>query len=149
MRLFAKQVVVNSAQRFKSFTFRKIILVLLIIVQFKLFIIINVKIMEAFKKLIGKKVIVRSYGAGVFIGTLNEVEPCGDKLMVELLNDRKLWHWGGACAVQQLADDGTKKPSDCKFTKFIEQEIISGVVEIIPATKEAVESIESVKSWER
>ena len=105
--------------------------------------------MKAFEKLIGKKVIIRSYGAGVFFGTLNEVEPCGDKLMVELLNGRKLWHWNGACAVQQLADDGTKEPSDCKFTKFVEQQIISGVLEIIPATPESVKSIENVKSWER
>ena len=30
--------------------------------------------MEAIKKLIGKRVIVRAHGAGVFYGTLNEVD---------------------------------------------------------------------------
>ena len=39
--------------------------------------------MKAIENLIGKKVIVRSYGAGVFFGTLNEVEVQGDKLIVK------------------------------------------------------------------
>ena len=52
--------------------------------------------MEAIKNLIGKKVIVRSYGAGVFFGTLNEFERCEDKYTVELLDCRRLWQWAGA-----------------------------------------------------
>ena len=105
--------------------------------------------MKAFENLIGKKVIIRSYGAGVFFGTLNEVEPTGDKLAVELLNNRRLWRWEGACSISQIAEDGTKDPESCKFTKFVEQQIISGVVEIIPASEKAINVIENVKVWER
>ena len=72
--------------------------------------------MKAIENLIGKKVIVRSYGAGVFFGTLNEAEPTEDKWTVELLNCRRLWNWNGACSITQLAVDGTKKPDNCRFT---------------------------------
>ena len=105
--------------------------------------------MKAFEKLIGKKVIIRSYGAGVFFGTLNEVEPTGDKLTVELLNSRRLWMWSGACSISQIAKDGTKDPENCKFTKIVDQQIISIVIEIIPATLEAINVIENVRIWKK
>ena len=55
--------------------------------------------MKAINKLIGKKVIIRSYGAGVFFGTLNEVEKTEDKWtavgcgtgMVRALSHSWLW----------------------------------------------------------
>ena len=103
--------------------------------------------MKAIEKLVGKKVIVRSYGAGVFFGTLNEVEKQGDKLLVELLNDRKLFYWDGACAVQEIADKGTLKAERCKFTITVASQVISSVVEIIPCTKNAIKIIEGVKEW--
>jgi hypothetical protein len=103
--------------------------------------------MEAIKKFYGKKVIIRSYGAGVFFGTLNEAEIQGDKLIVELLNDRKLYYWDGACAVQEIADKGTLKTEECKFTVTVESQIISSVVEIIPCTEISIKVIEGVKEW--
>lgn len=103
--------------------------------------------MKAFEKLIGKKVIIRSYGAGVFFGTLNEVEMQGDKLVVELLKDRKLYYWDGACTVQEIANEGTLKAENCKFTVTVDSQIISSVIEIIPCTEKAVKAIENVKEW--
>ena len=103
--------------------------------------------MKAFENLIGKKVIVRSYGAGVFFGTLNEVEVQGDKLVVELLKDRKLYYWAGACAVQEIADKGTLEAENCKFTVTVGSQVISSVVEIIPCSKIAIKVIEGIKEW--
>ena len=103
--------------------------------------------MKAFEKLIGKKVIIRSYGAGVFLGTLNEVEIQGDKLIVELLNDRKLYYWDGACAVQEIADKGTLNAGNCRFTVTVASQMISSVLEIIPCTEIAIKAIEGVKEW--
>ena len=103
--------------------------------------------MKAIEKLLGKKVIIRSYGAGVFFGTLNEVETQGDKLVVELLNDRKLFYWDGACAVQEIADKGTLKSERCKFTITVASQVISSVIEIIPCTETAIKVIEGVKEW--
>lgn len=101
--------------------------------------------MKATKKLIGKKVIIRAYGAGVFYGTLNEVD--GDT--VELTHARRLWYWDGAASLSQLAAEGTTAPENCKFTVTVCSIVILKVIEIIPATHEAQESIEAVTVWRR
>ena len=105
--------------------------------------------MEAIKKLIGKKVIIRSYGAGVFFGTLNEVEQCEDKYTVELLNCRRLWYWDGACSITQLAVDGTSRPDNCKFTITEPSIVVSSIVEIHECSEKSIKSIESVEEWKR
>lgn len=105
--------------------------------------------MKAIEKLIGKKVIIRSYGAGVFFGTLNEVEPTEDKWTVELLNCRRLWRWAGACSITQLAVDGTKNPSDCMFTITEPSIIVSSVIEIHECSADSIKSIESVVEWKK
>lgn len=101
--------------------------------------------MKATEKLIGKKVIIRAYGAGVFYGTLSEVD--GDT--VELKNARRLWYWDGAASLNQLAAEGVKAPQNCKFTITVDSIVILKVIEIIPATEEAQQSIEGVKVWKR
>lgn len=103
--------------------------------------------MNAIKNLIGKKVIIRSYGAGVFFGTLNEAEKCEDKWTVELLNCRRLWRWDGACSITQLAVDGAKKPSGCKFTITEPSIVVSSVIEIHECSEKSIQSIESVSEW--
>lgn len=95
--------------------------------------------------MIGKKVIVRADRAGVFYGTLVKKE--GSE--VELSNCRRLWYWDGACSISQLAIDGTKKPDNCKFTMSVERINILGVIEIIPCTEKAINSIENVKIWKK
>ena len=105
--------------------------------------------MKSIDNLIGKKVIIRSYGAGVFFGTLNEVERCEDKLMVELLNCRRLWYWEGACSITQLAVDGTTMPDNCKFTIVEPSIIVSSVIELHGCTDKAINSIENVFEWKK
>ena len=105
--------------------------------------------MKAINNLIGKKVIIRSYGAGVFFGTLNEVEQCEDKYAVELLNCRRLWCWHGACSITQLAVDGTSRPRDCKFTITEPSIVVSSVIEIHGCSDEAIDSIEGVEEWKK
>lgn len=94
-------------------------------------------------EMIGKKVIIRADKAGVFFGTLTEKE--GSE--VELTNCRRLWYWEGAASISQLAIDGTATPENCKFTKSVESIVILGVVEIIPCTEKAINSIEAVEEW--
>lgn len=89
------------------------------------------------------KVIVRSDRAGVFYGEI--VSRTGSE--VEMKNCRRLWYWNGAASLSQLATEGVKHPKDCKFTVTVEQATILGVIEIIPCTKEAVKSIDSVEVW--
>jgi len=101
--------------------------------------------MKATKNLIGKKVIVRCNRAGVFYGTLNEI----DGLQVELKNCRRLWYWDGAASLHQLAAEGVTAPGNCKFTVRVESIVLLEAIEVIPCTDKAIEIIEAVKEWKR
>ena len=94
-------------------------------------------------EMLNKKVIVRGDRSGVFFGTLVAKE--GRE--VKLSNCRRLWYWDGASSISQLAVDGTAKPYNCKFTVTVNEIIITDVLEIIPCTDKANESIEGVKEW--
>jgi hypothetical protein len=90
-----------------------------------------------------KKVIVRAERAGVFFGELKSKN--GNE--VEMKNVRRLWFWEGACSLSQLAVDGTSKPDHCKFTVVVPEMTLLDIIEIIPCTQKAIESIEGVKEW--
>lgn len=92
---------------------------------------------------LNNKVIIRANRAGVFYGTI--VRKDGDE--VELTNCRRIWYWDGAASISELAVHGTIKPGQCKFSVTVESITILGVIEIIPVTKEAAQSIEAVKVW--
>lgn len=88
---------------------------------------------------LGKKVIVRTYSAGVFYGTL-----AGKDKNEVILNDAiRIWYWDGAFTLSKLAMDGTSKPDQCKFAVPV-NEICLEMIEIIPCTEKAQTSIESV-----
>ncbi len=92
---------------------------------------------------LNKYVMVRTYSAGVFAGTVNTV--INDQ--VEVINARRIWSWEGAASLSQLAQSGTSKPNECKFPQEVTQVLLSGVIEIIPITEEAKKSIASVPVW--
>ena len=93
----------------------------------------------------GEKVIIRGDRSGVFFG---ELASCNER-EVELKNCRRIWYWDGAASISQLAAEGTKAPENCKFTVSVGSIVILDAIEIIPCTKEAIESIEGVKVWRR
>ena len=90
--------------------------------------------------------IFRTYSAGVFFGNKKTLK--GTEAVVT--NCRMLWSWSGAASLIQLALEGTKNPSGCKFTMTVTDEdgvYLPQVIEVIPCTQQAVESINSVKAW--
>lgn len=91
----------------------------------------------------GEYVIVRCDRSGVFAGIITKEE--GNTATVK--NARRLWYWSGAASLSQLALEGTKKPSDCKFPAPLPEVRLKDVIEVIPCTKEARKSIEAVKVW--
>ena len=105
--------------------------------------------MKAIEKLLNRRVIIRADRAGVFYGTLAEIEPLGDKYQVELKDCRRLWYWSGAASITQLACEGVKHPSDCKFTMAQESLVVNGVIEVHGCTDESIKSIEDVAIWKR
>lgn len=89
--------------------------------------------------------IVRADRAGVFFGKIKE-RTTSEVVMIDV---RKLWYWDGACAVEQLATEGTKAPGNCKFTVTVSEMVIASPIQIIPCTEKAVESICGVKEWKK
>jgi hypothetical protein len=94
---------------------------------------------------VGKKVVVRAKNAGVFFGTIVEKT----EKSVKMKNVRKLWYWDGACAVEEIAQTGVAKPENCKFTVTVSEMEINDWEQILPATEEAIKSIEGVIEWKK
>lgn len=92
-----------------------------------------------------KNYIVRADRAGVFFGKIKERN--GDE--VTMADVRRLWYWDGAASLSQLATEGVKAPENCKFTVYVPEMTILGVIEIIPCTTMAEDSIKEVKEWKR
>ena len=90
-------------------------------------------------------VIVRTYSAGVFAGTL---ESRNGKEVV-MSNARRLWYWSGASSLSQLAMEGVKNPDECKFPCEVRRVELLEVIEILDVTTEARQSIKNVKIWEQ
>ena len=66
---------------------------------------------------------------------------------VVMLNARRLWFWSGAASLSQLAVEGTKNPSGCKFPVPVARVELMGVIEVLDTTAAAQKSIESVPVW--
>lgn len=93
--------------------------------------------------MIGKKVVVRTFSAGVHYGTLDSM----DGKVCLLSNSRRIWYWKGAVTLSELAVSGVKYPDECKFSIKVPAIILTEAIEIILCTEEGVKSIEAVKEW--
>lgn len=91
----------------------------------------------------GDYVIVRTYSAGVFAGTLAE----RDGKEVKLTDARRLWYWDGAASLSELAVLGTSKPQSCKFPVAVSEVILTEAIEILAVTEPARQSITEVPVW--
>lgn len=88
--------------------------------------------------MIGKYVIVRCYSAGVHAGTLAELD--GDKAV--LTDSNRLWYWVAreGVALSGVAQNGIAK-GESKIDVINPSIYLTGVIEVIPATTVAQESI--------
>src|SRR3990172_5503597 len=93
----------------------------------------------------GTYVIVRTYSAGVFAGTLNSQEG----QTVVLKDARRLWYWSGAASLSQLAMEGVKNPDRCKFPCEVDRVELFQVIEILDVTEQAKASIAAVPIWKQ
>lgn len=90
-------------------------------------------------------VIVRTYSAGVFAGTLKE----RNGKEVTLTNARRIWYWEGAASLSQLAEEGTNKPDNCKFPCEVKEVILTEAIEILKVSAAAEKSIKGVPVWKK
>lgn len=89
---------------------------------------------------IGKKVLVRSYDAGVYFGTLEKM----DGETCKLTNVRNIWKWEGASCLSQIANDGIKGG---KVGPVVASMMLNRCCQIIPLSEKAIENLESHKPW--
>ena len=87
-----------------------------------------------------KKVVVRTYSAGVHFGTL--VERHGKE--VSLANARRLWRWDGANTLHEVALHGVAATS--KVSEPIGLIELTEAIEILHCEPEGVKSLEAA-TW--
>ena len=90
-------------------------------------------------------VIVRTYSAGVFAGTLKHRE--GKE--VTLTNARCIWYWDGAASLTQLAQEGPQKPKNCKFTMPVSEVLVLEAIEILAVSSDAKIVMDGIPSWKK
>ena len=91
-----------------------------------------------------KYCIVRTYSAGVFAGFIES--RTGQEVV--LRNVRRIWYWDGAASLSQLANEGVKKPENCKFAQVVDRIEVLQAVEILDCTNKAKNIIEKVAIWQ-
>lgn len=92
------------------------------------------------KDYIGKKVLVRAYGAGVYFGTLEWI----DGETAKLTNVRNIWHWTGASCLSQIANEGV---TGDKIGPVVPSMVLNRVGQVIPLSDKAVENLEGQRVW--
>jgi hypothetical protein len=80
--------------------------------------------------MLGRKVLIRTYSAGVHIGTLQQIEG----MECHLIDSLRLWKWeGGGLSLSAVANDGIKRGRLNRTGEVY----LTNVIEIIPTTTEA------------
>lgn len=84
--------------------------------------------------------IVRTYSAWVWAGWIKF--PCE---AWEIVYDaRRLWKWDSIFTLSELANNWVRKAIDCKFAEEVDRVWLTEVIEVIPCTETAKNSIQSV-----
>lgn len=92
--------------------------------------------------------IFRTYSSGVFAGYLAKVEDGIGHYKCTIKRARRIHKWSGAASLSQLAEDGVKDVSNCRFAKEISGELkLPNVIEIIDVTEKARKNIAEVPVW--
>lgn len=94
-----------------------------------------------YKSILNKKCIVRSYDAGVYFGTVTNV----DGETVRLENVRNIWRWEGASCLSQIANDGIRGG---KVSPVVSSMVLNRCCQIIPCTDKAVSNLENISVWQ-
>lgn len=88
---------------------------------------------------------VRTYSAGVFAGLIDPAKIENKAGCVR--QARRIWRWAGAASLSQLAMEGTSRPGECKFPCEVPEVYLTEIIEVIPCTQAAIESIAAVEVW--
>lgn len=81
--------------------------------------------------MIGKFVIVRTYSAGVHMGTLEEIHGTAARLT----DARRLWSWTGANTLHEVSQNGVGE--DSNISEPVPEILLTETIEVIPCSNEA------------
>ena len=101
------------------------------------------KTSSIYDSVINKKVIIRTYSAGVHYGILNKVKDN----VVELKNARRIHYWNGANSLTDIALGGISDKATSRITKKLPSIILQNVIEIIECTDVAIEDLDNFPEW--
>ena len=90
-----------------------------------------------------QRYIIRGDRSGVFFGEIAD----RNGREVTIRNCRRLWYWAGANSLSQLAAEGVRNPSRCRFTVTVDELTVLDAIELIPCTEAACASIDGVPVW--
>ena len=90
--------------------------------------------------------VIRTYSAGVFAGYIDRKIKGKENT---IYNARRIWYWDGAASLSQMANEGVNKPENCKFSQIVKEQDLKEIIEVLPCSKKAKESIEGVSIWEK
>lgn len=94
-----------------------------------------------YENIINKKCLVRSYDAGVYFGTVTNID--GETVRIE--NVRNIWRWEGASCLSQIANDGIRGG---KVSPVVGSMILNRCCQIIPCTDKAITNLENQLVWQ-
>lgn len=105
----------------------------------------NVSSNSLVSHLIGEKVIIRTYSAGVHFGEL--VAKNGQE--VHIKNTKRVYYWDGACSLSQLSKEGSKSAANCKISVMIDENILDQCIEVIKMTEYAYINLNGIPEWKK
>ena len=88
--------------------------------------------------------IVRTHSAGVFAGWFDRKIKGQEGTVYDA---RRLWYWDGANSLSELATNGVTKPKNCKFPVEVAEVDLKQIIEVLPCTNKAKDSIAAVPVW--
>lgn len=91
--------------------------------------------------MIGQYVLVRTYSAGVHMGTL--VESHGTAVL--LRDARRLWRWKGANSLHEVSQDGVGEGS--RISKPVPTILLTQAIEVIPCSPRGRTSLDRDGVW--
>lgn len=94
--------------------------------------------------MIGKKVLIRSYAAGVFFGTLESEQFTPAGKVVVLSNSRRVHYWEGAASLSQVAQEGIRAG---RVAMTEPRKEVVNVIETTPLSEVAIENLEKQPVW--
>ena len=95
--------------------------------------------------MIGKKVLIRSYAAGVFFGKLISKTYTPSGMVVVIEDSRRIHYWEGAASLSQVAQEGIMASSRVAMTEPIKE--VVNVIEVTPLSEDAISNLENQPIW--